>query len=51
VPLEQRSTTRLVLGFLVTIVLPVAAATTLIAYCLMGFGHAFGHFLDQFPFL
>jgi hypothetical protein len=43
VPLEQRSTGRLALGFVGTVIVPVAAAAALICYC---FGHVVGSFVD-----
>lgn len=51
VPLEQRSTTRLVIGFGGTIVLPVAVLVLLVCYCVVQFGNAFGDFLRHLPFL
>jgi hypothetical protein len=50
VPLEQRSTGRLVAGFFGTVVLPVAAAAAVILYCVFRLAGAFGDFLSHLPF-
>jgi hypothetical protein len=47
VPLEQRSTTRLLLGFVGTTILPVAAAVVVILFCILHFSDAFGDFLSH----
>jgi hypothetical protein len=49
VPLEQRSTSRLLLGFVGTVVLPVAVAAAVILYCLLHFFDAFGDFIGHLP--
>ena len=47
VPLEQRSTTRLLLGFIGTTILPVAGAAAVILYCIVHLSDAFGDFLSH----
>ena len=42
---------RLMLGFVVTIMLPVAAACALVCYCILQFGNAFVDLVSHFPFL
>jgi hypothetical protein len=51
VPLEQQSMARLMLGFVGTIVVPVAAAFVLVLYCFMQFSNAFVDLLGHIPFL
>jgi hypothetical protein len=47
VPLEQRSTTRLLLGLVGTTILPVAAALAVVLYCVLHLSNAFGDFLSH----
>jgi hypothetical protein len=50
VPLEQRSTTRLALGFVGTIVLPIAVVAALIAYCIAQFANSLVDLVSHVPF-
>jgi hypothetical protein len=50
VPLERRSTTRLLLGLFGTTVLPIAAALAVILYCIFRFTNVFGDFVVHLPF-
>jgi hypothetical protein len=49
--LERRSTTRLALGFIGTILLPTATMAALIGYCIAQFAHSFVDLVSHFPFL
>jgi len=49
VPLERQSTARLLLGFVGTIVLPVAAVAGIICYCIIGFGESLEGFTNWIP--
>jgi len=51
VPLEQRSTARLAVGFIGTVVVPVAAAAALIGYCVLQFATSWVDFLTHWPML
>jgi hypothetical protein len=51
VPLEQQSTARLFFGFVGTVIVPVAAAVTVIGYCLLHFTSALVDFAGHVPFL
>jgi hypothetical protein len=48
--LEQRSTTRLALGVIGTIVLPMALVAALIGYCIAQSANSFVDFVSHFPF-
>jgi len=47
VPLEQRSTARLALGFVGMVLVPVAAAAALIGYCILHLSSAFVDFVSH----
>jgi hypothetical protein len=47
VPLEQQSTARLALGFFGMVVVPVAAAAALIAYCVLHLSSSFVDFVSH----
>jgi hypothetical protein len=50
VPLEQRSTARLLLGLVGTAILPIAAALAVILYCVFRFTNVFTDFVVHLPF-
>ena len=50
VPLDQRSTTRLALGFVGTVVVPVAIAAAIICYCILQSTSAVVDFVTHIPF-
>jgi len=51
VPLEQRSTTRLALGFIGTILLPGAAVLALVCYFIAQFTDSLVNLVSHFPIL